>query len=65
MTKDEYYQIQQVVCFLEDSFWVLNKLKWEGHYNAIKDNEHYKRILEAIDLLENEHNALYELIKED
>ncbi|MFY0521442.1 hypothetical protein ACOMCU_27035 [Lysinibacillus sp. UGB7] len=65
MTEDEQSQIEQVVFFLEDSFWVLNKLRWEGHYNALKDNEHYKRILEAIEVLKREHNALYELIKED
>lgn len=65
MTEDEQNQIEQVVDFLEDSFWILNNIKLEGHYDAIKDIEHYKRILEAIDLLKNEHNALYELIKED
>lgn len=65
MTKNEKMEIDQVVNFLEDSFWILNNIKLEGRYDSIEENEHYKRILEAIEVLKCEHNALYELIKED
>lgn len=65
MSENEQIEIEEVVNFLEDSFWILGKIKWEGRFNAIKENEHYKRILEAIKVLESEHDALYLLIKED
>lgn len=65
MTENEQIEIEQVVDFLEDSFWILDKLKRDGRYDAIKENEHYKRILEAIEVLKSEHDALYELIKEE
>lgn len=65
MSEDEIIEIETVVDYLEDSFWILNNLKQKDRYETIQENEHYKRILEAIEVLKSEHNALYELIKED
>lgn len=58
MSENEKYEIHEAVLRLEDAFWILNYLK-------PLNGERYKRIHEAIKVLQEEHDTLYKLIKED
>lgn len=62
MTKDEVMEISCMLMDLEDAFYPLDHVK--NRYPELNEREEYKNILKAIQMLEKQHDTLWNLIKD-
>ncbi|MBS4171951.1 hypothetical protein [Bacillus sp. FJAT-49736] len=62
LSENERIFIDSLVSDLEDVFWITDKI--ENEIQKLECKEKYQRILNAIKMLEQEHDTLYKLINQ-